>query len=78
MTPADLALVHTAPTSIPEAPREPLRTAAWIAAQIFDGERSPRWVLRHAPRVQLSAGVVRFFESQVRAWITTRCREGAT
>jgi hypothetical protein len=77
MTPADLALVRSEPTPIPAAPREPMRTAAWVASNVFSGERSPRWVLKHCPRVQLTAGVVRFYESVVREWIATRYRDGA-
>ena len=77
MTPADLALVRSDPVPIPTAPREPLRSAAWIAANVFDNERGARWVLKHCPRVQLTAVVVRFHESRVREWIATCYRNGA-
>jgi len=73
----ELELVRSKPAAPPVAPQEPLRTAAWIAENVFSGERSPRWILRHAPRVQLSAGVVRFYETVVREWIATCYRDGA-
>jgi hypothetical protein len=77
MTPAELSLIRSDVAPIPAAPREKMRTAAWIAATVFDGERNPRWVLKHCPRVQLSAGVIRFYESAVREWIATCQRDGA-
>lgn len=73
----DLALVRSDPTPIPAAPREPLRSAAWIAANVFSGERTPRWILKHCPRVHLSKNVVRFYETVVREWIATCYRNGA-
>jgi hypothetical protein len=54
-----------------------MRNAEWIAEHVFSGERKPRWILKHCPRVHLSAGVVRFYESAVREWIATRYRKGA-
>lgn len=77
MSPADLSLIRSDVVPVPQAPREPMRSAEWIAANVFDGDRSPRWILKHCPRVQLSAGVVRFHESKVREWIATRTRNGA-
>lgn len=73
----ELSLVKGGLAPVPPAPREPLRSAAWISRAVFDGERNPRWILKHCPRVQLSAGVVRFYESVVREWIATCYRSGA-
>lgn len=56
-------------TPIAPPPAEPLRKASWIAAHVFANEFSARWVMRHCPRRTISRYVVRFLESEVRAWV---------
>lgn len=65
------------------ATAEPLRSAAWIAAEVFAGERDAAWIMRQArrtddfriPSVQLSPRRRAFYESSVRRWL--KDQEGA-
>ena len=61
---------------IPEPPPDygRLMNAEEVAAELFDGQVTSRWVKTNvrAGRVQLGYSTVRWFEKPVRAWIAER------
>jgi hypothetical protein len=64
------------PTAPLTPPREPLRSAAWIQANVFEGQVSTKWIRKHCPRVD-APGKIWYFESDVRAWLAASRRQGA-
>ena len=50
-----------------------LLTATQLAAELFAGTVSTAWVRRHVPhKIVLGHSTVRWYESDVQAWIETR------
>jgi len=50
-----------------------LLTAAQVAADLLGGTVSPAWVRRHVPaKLVLGHSTVRWFETDVRAWLEAR------
>ena len=72
----------TPPTGqIPDPPPDHgrLMNAEEVAAELFDGQVTYRWVKTniHAGRVRLGYSTVRWFEKPVRAWIAERMNQEA-
>lgn len=64
--------------TIPQPPKGPLRSAAYVAEHHFSGAVKPEWVLDHVrPRVQLSRSKVFFYDEDVLAFIAKRREEAA-
>jgi len=57
----------------PPPDRGPLLTPEQVAAQVG---RSPAWVRRHVtPKITIGHSTVRYYETDVRAWIEARRKD---